>query len=209
MSSPYLRHRSRSSWRRWRTSASRVRVLLDRLGDAAHLADDVVELDEHGGGPIAGVPIGRPAADRGDRRGERVACSTVVGEDRVGLGTRLAVADGVGEGVLVGLEGALLVRVGEVGGGDLVDLEAEQVDLAGALPLVPAERRQLGVELGEAGACCLQRPQVDRAEAVEGLPLGGDAEQGLVGVLAVQVDDGGGHLGERGRGGRATVDVGA
>ena len=119
----------------------------------------------------------------------------------------LAVAGCVGEGVLEQVQPAFLVRVVEPCRGELVDLVAQQVDLASPLARRATERRQLGVELGEPGTGRSQRPQVDVAEAVEGGALGRRAEQALVVVLAVQVDQAGGGVGERTDRRRPAVDV--
>ena len=54
--------------------------------------------------------------------------------------------DRVGEQRLLGFERDVLGRVVDAGGVDLVDLEAQQVDLARAGAVVAAERRELGVE---------------------------------------------------------------
>ena len=53
-----------------------------------------------------------------------------------------------------------------------------------------------------------QRREVDAGELVERGPLGGDRQQALVGVLAVQVDHVAGQLGQVGHRGRPAVDVG-
>ena len=49
-----------------------LRVLLDALGRATHVGADVVELGQHGRQAIGDVAERRPAADRGQRRGQRV-----------------------------------------------------------------------------------------------------------------------------------------
>ena len=79
----------------------------------------------------------------------------------------------------------------------LVDLEAQQVDLARPLPLVATELGQLRVDGGQRLPRRLERREVDRAEAVERLPLHGGGEQRLVVVLTVQVDQPAAQLGQR------------
>ena len=112
---------------------------------------------------------------------------------------------GVGQLVLVALEDGVFVRVGQVGG-QSGDLESQQP------LLVPASvyrhrgwpvRRQFR----EPGPGRPQRLEVDPAVAVQGGPLGRRAQQ-LVVVLAVQVDDAGGHLAERGNHRRPSIEVG-
>ena len=105
---------------------------------------------------------GRPTGHRGERRGDGVAGAAVVEQGIVGGGAGLAVADGVGQGVLGQLQADLLVGVVDRRGRQLVDLEPQQVDLPGPLALVAAERRQLGVELGQPGPRRPQRAEVDR-----------------------------------------------
>ena len=102
----------------------------------------------------------------------------------------------------------VLVGVVDAGGVELVDLEPQQIDLAGPGPLVAAERREFGVDLGEPRPCGSQRAEVDAAELVERRSLRRRRQQRLMRVLAVQVDDVGSDLGERGHRGRAPVDVG-
>ena len=101
----------------------------------------------------------------------------------------------------------VLAGVGDRRRVEFVDLEPQQVDLSGAGLLVAAQRRQLGVDLGDPGAGGAQRCQVDRPERVQRGALGDPAEQALMGVLAVQVDHAVGELGQRRHGRRAPVDV--
>ena len=116
--------------------------------------------------------------------------------------------DGVGEHVLRLLQPSLLGDVVELCGGELVDLEAEQVDLPRPLAGRPTERGQLGLDHRPPPPRGPQRSGVDLAERVERGALRRSGEQALVVVLAVQVDEPGGGLGERADGARPTVDVG-
>jgi hypothetical protein len=102
----------------------------------------------------------------------------------------------------------LLVRVLEGGPVELVDLEPQEVELAGPRPLVAAEGGQRGVDVGELGLGRDERREVDTAEAVEGGPLGRRRQQRLVGVLAVEIDEGGASLGQRRHRREPAVDVG-
>ena len=121
--------------------------------------------------------------------------------------------DRVGEQRLLGFERDVLGGIVEPGGGDLLHLVAEQVDLPGPGAGVATEGLELGVELAHrrsfvavAGPCVQRR----RARvAVERAPLHRGVEQRLVGVLAVEVDERAPDLGELADGGEAAVDVGA
>ena len=87
----------------------------------------------------------RPAGERGQRRGHaRRAAPPSLGQRVDGGRGRLAVGDGVGQRVLLGVQRVVLVGIVEAGGVELVDLEAQQVDLPGPRPLVAAERGERG-----------------------------------------------------------------
>ena len=115
--------------------------------------------------------------------------------------------DRAGEGVLEHLERRLLTRVVDGRGIELGQLEACQVELPRPGPLVTADRRELGIDLGQPRPGRTQWYEVDRAEPVEGTPLARRREQLLVGVLAVEIDEIGRRGGERVDGDRAPVDV--
>ena len=57
---------------------------------------------------------------------------------------------GIGQGVLEGLEPAILVGVVDPERGDLVDLETQKVDLAGPTLGIASESGERGVDLGDA-----------------------------------------------------------
>ena len=83
----------------------------------------------------------------------------------------------------------VLVRPGDLGRRDLVDLEPQQVDRARERR-GPRQARRAGRRWPQARAGRrVDRLEVDPGEAVEGVALGRLREQGLVGVLAVQVDE--------------------
>ncbi len=114
----------------------------------------------------------------------------------------------VGECVFLSAEPLVLVGIDDRRAGELADLEAQQIDLAGPRALVASERRERGIDLGESGTCGAQRFEVGGAETVECIALRGRREQALVGVLAVEVDGPRPQLGQRRRRRQATVDVG-
>src|SRR3546814_5318456 len=101
------------------------------------------------------------------------------------------------------VEALVFVRAGDGRGVELVDLEAQQVDLAGARPLVTAEGGELLVDPPHIASCGGEAGAVDVAEAVEGGALDRRAQQGLVGVLRVEVDEALAPLLELGDGGQA------
>ena len=158
---------------------------------------------------LGGGPVGRSVAQSSGGGGDRVPPAAVTGEHLVGGTAGETVLLGVGERVLLHLQRGVLVRVVDGGGVELGDLEPGEVELAGAGPLVAAERGQLGVELGQPGARRAQRGEVDAGEGVERPPLRRRRQQLLVGVLAVQVDQLACGIGERRDRGRTPVDVGA
>ncbi len=86
-------------------------------------------------------------------------------------------------------EALVLVGRRDFGAGDLVSFEAQQVELALALAVVAAERRDLLVELGKRPPQGAHLLEVDPGEAVEGSALDRRAQKRLVRVLTVQVDE--------------------
>ena len=136
-----------SSWSWWRRRAHGLdpcRIVVDPLDLAAQLLLDVGQLALRAAQPGGERGERRPAVERGERGADRVERRTL--ERLVRAGERLAVRDRVGEQRLLGLERDVLGRVVEPGRGDLLDLVAEQVDLAGPGTCVAAERGELGVE---------------------------------------------------------------
>ncbi len=113
-----------------------------------------------------------------------------------------------GQGVLLGIEPLVLEGVVHGGRGELLDLVAQQVDLAGTRPGIATETGQRLVDRPDALAGLVERRQVHGGEAVEGCPLRRAREQALVGVLPVQVDQDPSELAELGHGGEAPVHVG-
>ena len=78
----------------------------------------------------------------------------------------------IGKHGLLGVECRFLVWGDQVGSVELVDLEPQQVDLPGACPLVAAQCRQFGVDLGESTASRTQRTEIDVTELVQRCSLG-------------------------------------
>ncbi len=116
---------------------------------------------------------------------------------------------GVAEDRLLGEEPLVLAVVGQPGGLDLVELEAEEVALAIAGRRVATQPRELLVGGPPGPARGLEVVQVDAGEAIQRPSLARGGEQAHVGVLAVEVDEAGGQLGELRGGDQATVAVGA
>ena len=116
--------------------------------------------------------------------------------------------DRAGEEVLELIELVLLIVSAELRSSDLVDLEAQQIDLSCTAAHIAAQRSKRCVDLGEARPCCAQWSQVDAAEAIEGRPLRRCAQQALVGVLTVQIHQPDADVGQGADGCQAAVQVG-
>ena len=149
--------------------------------------------------------LGR-GAEGGGRAGVLVALQELVGE-----GGRLL--EGLGVGQALGLGGQLgRLPHPDLGGLDLVQLVAEQVDLALALAGPGGQVVQLagdGAQPPPAGGEGGPRPQGGLAgEAVEQVALDAGAEQVLELVLAVDLDQGADDVGDRGHGGHAALELG-
>ena len=118
----------------------------------------------------------------------------------------------VGEERLLRLERDVLRGVVEAGGVYLADLEAQQVELASAGPVVASEPGELGVDaphLGAGGTVRDKRVSCRRAgESIERGALDRRRQERLMRVLAVEVDETGAHLGELADGCEPPVDVG-
>ena len=114
----------------------------------------------------------RPASAATPRRraGRRAA---VVAQQQVGRAASAASRWATASARRSSSASSACVLVGSVerGGVELVDLEAEQVELAGPGPVVAAEAARAGVDLSQLGPGRLQRAEVDAAEAVERGPL--------------------------------------
>ena len=115
----------------------------------------------------------------------------------------------------LGFRAEQLVLVGsrDLGVLDLGELIPQQVDLAGARPLVAAESSELGVDAADRAAR-LEQPAARRERdvargAVEQTALFARREQRLVGVLTVEVDELAAPLRELGGRGQAAVHVAA
>ena len=115
---------------------------------------------------------------------------------------------GVREALLLQAQRRLLVGIVQMGGGDLVDLVAQHVGLAGPLLLVPSQLRQRGVDGAPPAAQVLHPPEVGAGESIEDTPLGSGGGERLVLVLAVQLDELGHRLGQHPERGHAPVQPG-
>ena len=111
--------------------------------------------------------------ERVDRRGERLGRAAVAAQRLERRLRRLAVGQRVGRAATpLGDSCIVLAGVAELARVELGDLEPEQVDLAGAGLLVAAQRRQLGVDLGHAGAGRAERARSIDPNASSALALG-------------------------------------
>jgi hypothetical protein len=129
------------------------------------------------------------------------------------VGERGRLLEGLGVGQALGLGGQLgRLPHPDLGGVDLVQLVAEQVDLALALPGPGREVVQLagdGPQAPPAGGEGRPRHQHRLAGvAVEQVTLDAGAEQVLELVLAVHLDQRPDDVGDRGHGGHAPLELG-
>src|SRR5918996_520006 len=107
------------------------------------------------------------------------------------------------------LQLGVLVGTGDGGAVDLAHLVAQEVQLPRPCPLVAAHGGQLVDDAADLLPGGVQRPAVDAAEPVERLPLGGDVQQGLVRVLAMQVHQLGADRRQLAHSRQPAIDVGA
>ena len=167
------------------------------LGDGPQLLSDVGQLRLHG--PQAGDDRRERAPARRARpapwpRWSRAPRSVLRAASAASAASRWASASA--EDRLLGQEPLVLVVVGEPGRLDLVELVAQEVALAIAGRRVAAQRVELLVGGSPRGARRLEVVEVDAGEAIQGPSLARGGEQPHVGVLAVEVDEAGGQLGE-------------
>ncbi len=184
-------------------------VVGDGVGRKSQLALDVghfglrgVEPGHQHGERGPPVELGLGGTDRVERRAF---------EGGIRLRQGVAMGSRVGEQVLFGFERRVLLGIGELGRDDLVDLEAQQVDLACSRACVTtecAQRVASRTRLTPSDAVGVERVEcVGAREPVERGPLDRGIEQRLVGVLAVEVDQVDTARRQLAGGGEATVDV--
>ena len=161
-------------------------------------------------------PTSRPARSRNGARSATAAPAAAIrsraasspsSRSAARLG-RLPVGHGVTEAVPLRLQLLVLVGAGDGDGVDLGHLEAQEIQLPRPGPVVAAEVGQRRFDRPQLRSRRLQGGQVDGPEAVEGGPLGRALQQGLVGVLAVEVDQLLPRLAQGRGGGQPAVDVG-
>ena len=185
------------------------RVVDDAFGRESELALDVGDLGLHRAQARVEVGERRASVERRHRRAQRVRRRSF--ERVVRAAERLAVRGCVREQELLGFERDVFTGVADIGTGDLVDLEPEEVDLACTLAAIAPERGKIGVDAPQLGTRVAvrgeRRLRVRAREAVERGTLHRGVEQRLVRVLAVQVHEPGAELRELGRGGETAVDI--
>ena len=189
-----------------------LRVGDDRLGRRPHLVVELGRFDLQRADAFRDRFERVTPGQRRDCGAERVLGRTL--ELGVRGFERVAVRFRVGEDLLLGCECRFFVGVVDGGGGDLVQLVAQQVDLPRARSVVAAERGQLGfdatprlVRVGERGARAALAGSPAKRSSIARCSDG--CEQRLVGVLTVQVDEVAAALAELGRGGQMPVEVAA
>jgi hypothetical protein len=194
------------------------RVDQHRLGVGAQTGGEVADLGGQGLGALAQLAEGAVvAAGPVDGPGGGAKCGgragvVVVLQELVGEGGRLLQGLGVGEPLGLGRQLGRLPHP-DLGGVDLLQLVAEQVDLPLALPGPGDKVVELagdGAQSPPAGA--EGSPEVEgglAGVAVEQVALDPGAEQVLELVLAVDLDQRADDLGDHGHGGHAALELGA
>ena len=185
-----------------------LRIVRDDVGSVAEVGGDVGGLCLEPVQPVLELRERGAPDERGPCDSDRVDRSAVAGERVARLGRSFAMRDRVGQPILFELERSVFVGGVELGAVELVDLVPEEVDLARSCALVAAECRELGLDLGDPSAGLAQGRQVDAAEPVERAALLRDAEQGLVAVLPMEVDEAATFIGELRDGREAAVAIG-
>ncbi len=187
-----------------------LRVVLHRVACDAQVPAELGELRLRGAEPFGELCERTAARQCCRRRADRVERRALDGAVRGCQG--FAMRQRVGEQRLLGFERDVFARIVEAGGLDLVDLKAQEVELARTGPVVPAESSELGVDashLGSGGTVRGEGIRCRRAdEAIERGSLHRGREEGLVRVLAMQIDQTGAHVGELADGREPPVDVG-
>ena len=124
-----------------------------------------------------------------DRSDERIAGRIIRGERLDRRTGSITVRLRSGEEIFPPREFSVLVWVADIGDVELVELKAEQVDLASSRTAIAAQRREGRIDLGEPRPSRPQRSEIDAGEPVERIALCCSSEQALVCVLAVEVDE--------------------
>ena len=188
--SPYLRRSSWSSWRRaptsaWRSGSSSMASPRRRTSAARSASSAATPCSR-----VDGVGERRATVEGGEGDGHRVGGAPVARERLHARPRRPRGGRRRRPGPPPRRAGARpRRRRSRPAAAELVDLEAQQVDLPGPLALVAAEGGQALLDAGELLAGGAERLEVDAAEAVEGPALHRGREQRLVVVLAVEVDE--------------------
>ena len=147
------------------------RVALDRLRRSSQLSGHILEFHakcvETGGGRFERCPC----LERGECGGHRIEPPTIGGEREDSAFSRLAMAAGVGEQFGLCPEIVVLGGVDDRCGVELIDLEPQQVDLPGSVPLIAAEGRELVLEAAQLASGGAERLDIESAESIEGTAL--------------------------------------
>ena len=153
------------------------RVLLDLLACRSDLGRHIRQFGREGHKPFGRSRERAPPVDRAAGGGQCVEGATLFGQRQRRSSGAVAVPDGVGQCTLLVVEPVVLVCGIERGAVELVDLESQKVDLAGACTSVAPELRHLSVQLPHVLAGGLEPLQVDVAEAVERVALNARPQQ--------------------------------
>ncbi len=162
-----------------------LRVVLDALPQQPQLVARIGHVGRRRSQPGFDGLERPPAGNGRDGHPQRVDRSAVAVQRDARGRRRLAMGEGAGEFVFLEGQALVLVGIAELRPLELVHLEAQQVDLAGAGSFVAAELGQRDVDAGDSSARLAERREIHRTETVECGPLRRNREQRLVRVLSV------------------------
>ena len=166
---------------------------------AAQVVGHVVELSGHRPEAVDGGAERRPVVELPKGHRDQIAGATLRSEGRLSGGRRRPMGVRVSQEGLLGCQPLVLVSVGEADPLDLVELEAQEVDLPLPCPSVAPEHAEGDVGLPDGGSARLEVAQVDTGEPVEGATLARGGQESDVSVLPVEVDEPGRQLGQLAR----------
>jgi len=148
------------------------------------------------------------ASEHGSRRPESVESPVVFDERRHRGSECRSVRLRILQKIDLSLESRVFVGIIDRRGANFFHLESQQVDFAGARPLVATHRGESSINLGDGSTCSTQRREIGARKRIERIALRRGTEQALVFVLTVQIDEFESVFGQACHGRKASVDIG-